>query len=65
MKPRSMPGKAAIVARLAVLAIVLLVAGCKGTTTSGAAGNQVGPMGGSDMQRGGGMDRDSDRGGGY
>ena len=65
MKPRCMPSEAATVARLAVLALVLLVAGCKSTTTSGAAGNQVGPMGGSDMQRGGGMDHDSNRGGGY
>ena len=65
MKPRSMPGKAGAITRLSILAIVLMVAGCRGTTTSGAAGNRVDPMGGSDTERSSGMDHDSNRGGGY
>ena len=48
----------------AVLAIFLLIAGCKGSSMSGAAGNQVDPMGGSGTQRGDGMDGGSG-GGGY
>ena len=51
-------------ARLALLAIFLLLAGCKGSSMSGAAGNQVDPMGGSGTQRGDGMDGGSG-GGGY
>jgi hypothetical protein len=44
-----------------VLAVLLLITGCKGASMSGAAGNQVDHMGGSR----GGMDRDSNGGGGY
>ena len=42
----------------------LLIAGCKGGSMSGAAGNQVDPMGGSGTQRGDGMDG-GNGGGGY
>ena len=48
-------------ARLGLLAGLLLVVGCKGTAITGAAGNQVDHMGGSR----GSMDRDSNGGGGY
>ena len=52
-------------AGLALLAVMLLIAGCKGGSVSGAAGNQVDRTGGAGMQRGGGMDRDNNGGGGY
>ena len=52
-------------AAFALLALALLVAGCKGGSISGAAGNQVDPRGGSGMQRDGGMNRDNNGGGGY
>ena len=42
-------------AQLALLAIFLFLVGCKGSSVSGAAGNQVNPMGGSGTQRGDGM----------
>ena len=52
-------------AQLALLAIFLLLAGCKSSSMSGTAGNQVDPTGGPGMQRGGGMDPDNNGGGGY
>ena len=50
---------------LALLAIIVLMGGCRSGSISGAAGNQVDPAGGPGMQRGGGMDRESGHGGGY
>ena len=51
-------------ARLALLAIFLSLVGCQGSSMSGAAGNQVNPMGGSGTQRGDSMDG-GNGGGGY
>lgn len=47
--------------RRGVLAIVLMIAGCKGASVSGAAGNQVGRTGAPRS----GMERDNNGGGGY
>jgi hypothetical protein len=47
-----------------ILAMALLIAGCKGSSVTGAAGTQVDPMAGTGIKSGG-MSRDSDGGGGY
>jgi predicted small secreted protein len=55
-------GRPARILPLSLILAAILLAGCKGATLSGAAGNQVDRMGGPGSQRGDGMNRD---GGGY
>jgi hypothetical protein len=48
----------------AILAMALLIAGCKSGVVTGAAGDQVDPMGGTGMKPGS-IRRDSNGGAGY